>query len=91
MIGPEYLWEGDGPFQQVTLLALEPPVLFLHRSRRFVVEHYILKEAFDLRNQERKIRDARCLEEIAFETAVAVRGELFRVDSYLERHRAFPD
>jgi hypothetical protein len=34
------------PFQQMTVLALEPPVFFLHRSRRFVVEYDILKEAF---------------------------------------------
>ena len=91
MIGPEYLRGGNAPFQQVTILALEPPVFFLHRSRRFVVEDDILKEAFDLRNQEWKIRDARCLDEVAFESAVAVRGELLRVDPYLERHCAFPD
>ena len=91
MIGPEYVREGNGPFQQVAILALEPPVFFLHRSHRLVVEHDILKESFDLWNEERKIRDARCLDEIALETAVTVRGELFRVHAYLERHRAFPD
>lgn len=75
----------------MSVLALEPPVFFLHRSRRFVIEHDILKEAFDFWNQEGKIRDAGCLDEVAFETAVAVRGELFRVDAYLKWHCPFPD
>jgi len=48
------------------LYAPEPPVSFLHCSHRHVVIHDILKEAFNFRNQEGKIRDAGCLNEVAF-------------------------
>jgi hypothetical protein len=69
----------------------EPPVFFLHQARGLVVEYDILEKALDLRYQEREIRYARRLDEIAFEASVAVGGELFRVDAYFERDRSLPD
>jgi hypothetical protein len=59
----------------MTFFAFEPPIFFLHHARRFVVKYDILEKALDLRYQERKIRYTRCLDEIAFETSIAVGRE----------------
>jgi len=65
------------PLKQMTFFTFEPPVFFLHQARGLVVEYDILEKALDLRYQEREIRYARRLDEIAFEASVAVGGELF--------------
>jgi hypothetical protein len=75
----------------MSFFTFEPPVFFLHQARGLVVEYDILEKALDLRYQEREIRYARRLDEIAFETSVAVGGELFRVDAYFERDHSLPD
>lgn len=78
------------PLHQHTVLTLEPPLLLLHRLPRALVKHDIDEKPLNLRDEQRQVADARRLDEVALQPAVAVRGQLLRVHADFERDGPLP-